>query len=86
MVHDPQRELVAQLTRLLEQAVDDDAPVVPRIQTAIAAVGYLEALTRELVTEAREEGHSWEELAAVFQSSPVNVRQRFGAYRDYDGG
>ncbi len=84
MPNDPRQELVDQLTHLIGQAVDGDSPVVPRISTAIAAGGYLEALVRDLVTEAREEGVSWEELAQVFTTSPANVRHRFGSYRQYD--
>ncbi len=84
MTQEARRELVDQLTHLLEQAADDAAPVLPRISTAIAAGGYLEALTRDLVGVAREEGHSWEDLADVFATSPANVKHRFGSYRQYD--
>ncbi len=84
MPDDPRRELVAQLGHMLEQATDDGAPILPRITTVIAAKGYLEALTRQLVTDAREKGHSWEDLAVVFATSPVNVRHRFGDLRQYD--
>lgn len=84
MAQDPRRELVDQLSHLLEQAADDTAPVLPRISTTIAAGGYLEALTRDLVGMAREQGHSWEDLADVFATSPANVKHRFGSYREYD--
>jgi L-amino acid N-acyltransferase YncA len=84
MTDDALRDLVAQLRQLLEQAADDSAPVLPRITTAVAAHGYLDALTRQLVTEAREKGHSWEELAVVFATSPANVQYRFGSIRQYD--
>ncbi len=84
MAQDARRELVDQLTHLLEQAADDTAPVLPRISTTIAAKNYLEALTRDLVGAAREEGHSWEELADVFATSPANVKHRFGSLRQYD--
>ncbi|MDP9070893.1 MAG: hypothetical protein M3N68_06340 [Actinomycetota bacterium] len=84
MTDDPHRQLVAQLGHLLEQAADPSAPVLPRISTAIAAGGYLEALTRQLVGEAREKGHSWEDLAGVFATSPANVQYRFGTVRQYD--
>lgn len=84
MADDPLRDLVGQLGRLLEQAADDSAPVLPRITSSIAAQGYLDALTRQLVGEAREKGHSWDELAVVFATSPANVQYRFGALRQYD--
>jgi hypothetical protein len=84
MTDDPRRELVAQLAHLIDQAADDSAPILPRITTAIAANGYLEALTRQLVGDARDKGHSWEDLAGVFGTSAVNVQHRFGALRRYD--
>ncbi len=69
---------------MLEQTVDDDTPALARITATLAAGGYLEALTRELVREAREEGRSWDELGEVFGSSALNVKSRFGSYREYD--
>lgn len=84
MSDDAASELVDQLNHLLGQAVVPDDPVLPRIATAIAAGTYLDALTRHLVSEARERGHTWEELADVFVTSPAAVRNRFDTYRRYD--
>ena len=84
MTDDAHRDLVAQLGDLLGQATDAGTPVLPRITAAIAARGYLEALTRQLVGEAREQGQSWEKLAEVFATSPANVKYRFGTTREYD--
>lgn len=81
---DARRELVEQISHLVREAAEGEAEVLPRITTAIAVGTYLEALVRDLVTEAREHGHSWEELAEVFATSPANVRHRFGSYRQYD--
>ena len=86
MADDSPREVVAQLTHLLEQASDGDAPVLPRIATAVAAGPYLETLLRLLVGQAREEGHTWEELGDVFVTTPAGVRNRFDTYRRYDEG
>lgn len=82
---DSQREVAAQLTHLVEQAADGTTPVLPRIRTAIAAGPYLETLLRLLVGQAREKGHSWEELADVFVTTPLGVKNRFDAYRAYPG-
>lgn len=84
MTDDANRDLVAQLSDLLDQTADASTPVLSRITAAIAARGYLEAVTRVLVGEAREEGHSWEKLAEVFVTSPANLKYRFGATREYD--
>lgn len=84
MGDDARAELVEQISHLVAQAAERDAPVLPRITTAIAVGTYLEALVRDLVTEARDQGHSWEELAEVFATSPANLRHRFGSYRRYD--
>ncbi len=84
MADDPRQDLVEQISHLLGQAVDGDSAVLPRITTAIAVGPYLDALVRDLVTEAREQGHSWEELAEVFVTSPANVKHRFGSYRQHD--
>jgi AraC-like DNA-binding protein len=74
----------ALLDHCLAQSADTSIPVTERITAANIARQYLEALTRELVEEAREGGHSWEDLATVLRTSPANVRARFGSYRDYD--
>lgn len=85
MTDDSPRDVAAQLTHLVEQAADGAAPVLPRIATAVAAGAYLETLTRLLVGQAREKGHSWEELADVFVTTPAGVRHRFDTYRTYPG-
>ena len=84
MPGDARRELVDQLTQLLEQTTDEQVPVLPRITALRTTAGYMEALTRDLVDEARERGYSWEDLAEVFGTSEFNVRQRYGSYRRYD--
>jgi hypothetical protein len=81
---DPADEVVVGLTRLVAQARDGSESVTARITAAIAARNYLEAFTRRLVSEARESGSSWEEIAQLFGTSPMNARARFGDYRDYD--
>ncbi len=84
MSADPSREMIDLLTHLLGQAGDTGGDVLPRISATITAGIYLEGLTRQLVGLAREEGHSWEELADVFATTPANVRHRFDSYRRYD--
>ena len=71
------------LDHCLRQADDATSGVTERISAANIARQYLEAVTRELVDEAREEGHSWEDLATIFATTPENLRARFGSYRDY---
>ena len=84
MASEPRQELVEQICHLLGQAADGDGPVLARITTAVAVGPYVDALVRDLVNEAREQGHSWGELAEVFATSPANVKHRFGSYRQYD--
>lgn len=81
---DESRDVVAQLSHLLDQATDTSTPVLPRIATVLAAQPYLDTLLRLLVTEARDAGATWEELADVFVTTPASVRSRFGTYRQYD--
>ncbi|HET7489404.1 MAG TPA: hypothetical protein VFJ85_15865 [Acidimicrobiales bacterium] len=78
-------DVVAQLTHLLKQATDPSRPVLPRIAQANTAGPYLETVIRILVGQARAKGHSWQELADVFVTSPMGVQSRFGALRDYSG-
>lgn len=78
-------EVVAQLTSILEQAVDSRKPVLPRIAQANTAGPYLETILRILVGQARAKGHSWHDLADVFVTSPMGVQSRFGAMRSYEG-
>lgn len=81
---DPNDEVVVALTRLIDQARDTTALPTSRITAAIAARNYLEALTRRLVTEARETGSSWEDIAQLFGTSAMNARARFGDIREYE--
>lgn len=78
-------EVVAQLTYLLQQATDASRPVLPRIAQANTAGPYLDTILRILVGQARSKGHSWQELADVFVTTPMGVQARFGALRDYSG-
>lgn len=78
-------DVVAQLTQLLEQSIDSRRPVLPRIAQANTAGPYLETIIRILVTQARSKGHSWQELADVFVTSPMGVQSRFGSLRTYEG-
>ena len=80
---DPNDEAVVGLYRLLAQARDEATPALSRITAAITARTFLETLTRRLVGEARDGGATWEEIAVVFGTSPMNVRARFGDYRQY---
>ncbi len=81
---DPADEATFGLYRLLAQARDETTPPLSRITAAIAARTFLESITHRLVGEAREGGASWEEIAVVFGSSPMNVKARFGDYNRYD--
>ncbi|HVM04199.1 MAG TPA: hypothetical protein VM242_03410 [Acidimicrobiales bacterium] len=85
MTENPAREVVEQLTHLLEQATDATKPVLPRISGAVAAGAYYETLLRVLVGQARDKGHTWEELADVFVTTPLGVKSRFDTYRSYAG-
>ena len=77
-------EIIVGLTSLIDQAKDPSIPAVPRIQAVVSARAYLEGLTRRLVNEARENGSTWEEIAALFGTSPVNAKARYGDYNTYD--
>ena len=85
MTDDPCREFVDHIVRLLDQAADPGSPPVPRISAALAIRPYVESLTRQLVEDARVAGSSWDDLAAVFGTSAVNLQHRFGDMRRYDG-
>lgn len=80
---EPLDEITIGLSRLIEQAQDGDNPAVSRIVAVVQARAYLEALTRRLVNEARETGSTWEELAVLFGTSPINAKARYGDYNDY---
>lgn len=84
MPDDPHDEIVVSLNRLIEQAKGDEGPATARIKAAVTAKTYLDALTRRLVNEAREDGTSWDDLALIFGTSAVNAKARWGDYNDYD--
>jgi hypothetical protein len=77
-------EVITALRSLVEQAADSAEPVTARLTASVAAAPYLEALTRNLVNDAREHGASWEDIAHSFGTTPANVKARFGSYRSYD--
>lgn len=77
-------EVIAALRSLVEQAADPAAPLTNRLTASVAASPYLEALTRNLVNDARAGGSTWDDLAHSFGTTPTNVRARFGSYRSYD--
>ena len=83
--NDGLEDVVAQLTQLLTQSVDSRRPVLPRIAQANTAGPYLETVLRILVGQARAKGHSWQDLADVFVTSPMGVQSRFGAIRTHEG-
>ena len=74
----------ARLDHCLAQAADDSQAVEGRLASLNIARQYLEALTRDMVVEAREGGSSWEDLAEIFGTSAQNLKSRFGSYREYD--
>ena len=78
-------DVVAQLTSLLQQSIDSRKPVLPRIAQANTAGPYLETIIRILVGQARTKGHTWQELADVFVTTPMGVQSRFGSLRSYEG-
>ncbi len=81
---DTSGESFSALRSLLDQIADNDVPAANRIAATIAAQQFLESLTRRLVTEAREEGATWDDLGEAFGTTPANVKSRFGSYRSYD--
>lgn len=74
----------ARLDNCLLQTDDEALPIEGRLASINIARQYLEGLTREMVTEAREAGTSWDELATIFGTSAPNLKSRFGSYREYD--
>ncbi len=79
-----QPEYVAGLNSLVAQMFDTSVPAVIRIAATNIARTYLEAVTRSLVEEAREEGATWLEIADVFATSERNIKSRFANIRDYE--
>ena len=76
-------ESVVGLRSLVTQIADPSVPAVSRIAATNAARSYLEAITRNLVEEARKDGVSWREIADLFVTSERNVKARFGDLHDY---
>lgn len=76
-------ESVVGLRSLVAQITDPSAPAVTRIAATNAARSYLEAITRNLVEEARHDGATWREIADLFVTSERNVKARFGDLHDY---
>lgn len=72
------------LDHCLAQAADESLDIEGRLASINIARQYLEALTREMVGEAREAGTPWEDLATVFGTSVPSLKSRFGSYREYD--
>jgi hypothetical protein len=76
-------EILVGLSRLIEQAQDESTSATSRIVAVIAARNYLDALTRRLVSQARDEGNDWEAIGRLFGTSAVNAKARYGDYNDY---
>ena len=76
-------ESVAGLRHLVAQIADPSLPATGRIAATNAARSYLEAVTRNLVEEARNGGTTWLEIADLFVTSERNVKARFGDLHDY---
>ncbi len=79
-------ESIVGLRRLVTQLTDPAEPPVARIAATNAARSFLEAITRNLVEEARKQGTSWQEIADLFVTSERNVKARFGDLHEYDEG
>ena len=83
MPPEPESESIVGLRSLVAQITDPSRPAVARIAATNAARSYLEAITRNLVEEARKEGTTWLEIADLFVTSERNVKARFGDLHDY---
>jgi len=77
-------ESVQGLRSLVNQIADPSVPAVTRIAATNASRSYLEAITRNLVEEARNDGVTWLEIADLFVTSERNVKARFGDLHKYD--
>ncbi len=80
----PEPESITGFKALVAQIVDPSLPATGRIAATNAARSYLEAITRNLVAEAREGGTTWLEIADLFVTSERNVKARFGDIRKYE--
>ena len=76
-------ESIVGLRSLVDQITDTSQPAVNRIAATNAARSYLEAVTRNLVEEARRDGVTWADIADLFVTSERNVKARFGDLHDY---
>ena len=76
-------ESIVGLRSLVDQITDTSQPATSRIAATNAARSFLEAVTRNLVEEARKAGTSWAEIADLFVTSERNVKARFGDLHDY---
>ena len=79
----PEPESITGFKALVAQIVDPSLPATGRIAATNAARSYLEAITRNLVAEARQGGTTWQEVADLFVTSERNVKARFGDLHDY---
>jgi hypothetical protein len=80
---EPEQESIIGLRHLVAQIADPSLPATGRIAATNAARSYLEAVTRNLVEEARKQGSTWLEIADLFVTSERNVKARFGDLHDY---
>jgi hypothetical protein len=80
----PEPESIVGFRALVAQIVDPSLPATGRIAATNAARSYLEAITRNLVAEARKDGTTWQEIADLFVTSERNVKARFGDIRNYE--
>ncbi len=76
-------ESITGFRHLVNQIVDPTLPATGRIAATIAARSFMEAVTRNLVEQARKEGTTWLEIADLFVTSERNVKARFGDLHDY---
>ncbi len=76
-------ESITGFRHLVNQIADPSLPATGRIAATNAARSFLEAVTRNLVEQARQEGTTWLEIADLFVTSERNVKARFGDLHDY---
>lgn len=76
-------ESIAGLRHLVNQIGDPSLPATGRIAATNAARSFLEAVTRNLVAQARTEGTTWLQIADLFVTTERNVKARFGDLHDY---
>jgi hypothetical protein len=79
-------ESVTGLRSLVVQIADPTIPALDRIAATNAARSFLEAITRNLVEEARKDGATWLQIADLFVTSERNVKARFGDLHKYEDG